>query len=224
MQQAAFPADNSWFATSLTEHDPVLDESIDLLFPSFLYNDIDFTNTLGTGYFYDNNATMENLRERSIDDYFSGGDPMGWHHANDTLLPHVSTSTDMRNGAATYQNQNASPTSSGVTTDAHDTFSFTPVVTDSASGQSSPKKRSAVDALDRSSTSPSSTSRLENTDNVNKRQRNTEAARRYRQRKVDRTSDLEEALASMTKERDDLKLKLARSQAEADVLRGMVGK
>lgn len=57
-----------------------------------------------------------------------------------------------------------------------------------------------------------------------KRQRNTEAARRYRQRKVDRLTELEEALASMTKERDDLKLKLARAETEVDVLRGMVGR
>ena len=51
-----------------------------------------------------------------------------------------------------------------------------------------------------------------------------EAARRYRQRKVDRVSELEEALASMTKERDELKLKLARSEGVADVLRGVAEK
>ena len=56
-----------------------------------------------------------------------------------------------------------------------------------------------------------------------KRQRNTEAARRYRQRKVDRVSDLEDELRKMTQERDELKLKLARAETEADVLRGMVG-
>nr|POF17348.1 hypothetical protein CFP56_65215 [Quercus suber] len=54
-----------------------------------------------------------------------------------------------------------------------------------------------------------------------KRERNTEAARRYRQRKVDRVAELEEALAAMTRERDELKLKLARSETEVDVLRGM---
>ncbi|KAK4539527.1 hypothetical protein LTR36_010872 [Oleoguttula mirabilis] len=61
-------------------------------------------------------------------------------------------------------------------------------------------------------------------DRKRKRERNTEAARRYRQRKVDRTSELEDALAEVKKERDELRLKLARSQAEADVLRSMVGK
>nr|POE88234.1 hypothetical protein CFP56_11463 [Quercus suber] len=54
-----------------------------------------------------------------------------------------------------------------------------------------------------------------------KRERNTEAARRYRQRKVDQVAELEEALAAMTRERDELKLKLARSETEVDVLRGM---
>ncbi|KAM0720539.1 hypothetical protein Q7P37_004675 [Cladosporium fusiforme] len=57
-----------------------------------------------------------------------------------------------------------------------------------------------------------------------KRERNTEAARRYRQRRQDRLEELEEALAAMTKDRDDLRIKLARSEAEADVLRGLVGK
>lgn len=61
-------------------------------------------------------------------------------------------------------------------------------------------------------------------DRVRKRQRNTEAARRYRQRKVDRLVELEEALAAVMKEKDDLRLKLARAEAEVDVLRGMIRK
>ncbi|EME49800.1 hypothetical protein DOTSEDRAFT_20214 [Dothistroma septosporum NZE10] len=59
---------------------------------------------------------------------------------------------------------------------------------------------------------------------IRKRRRNTEAARRYRQRKLDRVSELEEALEDMAKERDELKLKLAKAEAEAGVLRGLVGK
>jgi len=57
-----------------------------------------------------------------------------------------------------------------------------------------------------------------------KRERNTEAARRYRQRRQDRLEELEEALAAMTGERDGLRLRLARAEAEADVLRGLMGK
>ncbi|KAI6910270.1 hypothetical protein KC318_g3286 [Hortaea werneckii] len=79
-------------------------------------------------------------------------------------------------------------------------------------GDNSPKK----------STSPDSSATTSTTERNRKRQRNTEAARRYRQRKVDRTAELEEALAAVSKERDELKLKLARSEAEADVLRRMV--
>lgn len=61
-------------------------------------------------------------------------------------------------------------------------------------------------------------------DRKRKRERNTEAARRYRQRKLDRTTELEEALSEVKKERDELRLRLARAEAEADVLRSMVGK
>lgn len=57
-----------------------------------------------------------------------------------------------------------------------------------------------------------------------KRERNTEAARRYRQRRQDRLEELEEALAAMTKDRDELRLKLARSEAETDVLKGLMAK
>ncbi|KAI7021027.1 hypothetical protein KC366_g13478, partial [Hortaea werneckii] len=72
------------------------------------------------------------------------------------------------------------------------------------------------------STSPDSSRTTSTTERNRKRQRNTEAARRYRQRKVDRTAELEEALAAVSKERDELRLKLARSEAEAEVLRRMV--
>ncbi|KAG5753418.1 hypothetical protein H9Q72_002570 [Fusarium xylarioides] len=57
-----------------------------------------------------------------------------------------------------------------------------------------------------------------------KRQRNTLAARKYRQKRLDRISELEEALAAMTNERDDMRLQLARREAEVDALREMMGK
>ncbi|KAK5993074.1 hypothetical protein PT974_06502 [Cladobotryum mycophilum] len=57
-----------------------------------------------------------------------------------------------------------------------------------------------------------------------KRQRNTMAARKYRQKRLDRISDLERALADMTSERDELRLKLARREAEVDALREMLGR
>ena len=57
-----------------------------------------------------------------------------------------------------------------------------------------------------------------------KRQRNTLAARKYRQKRLDRISELEAALAAMTNERDDMRLQLARREAEVDALREMLDK
>lgn len=57
-----------------------------------------------------------------------------------------------------------------------------------------------------------------------KRQRNTMAARKYRQKRLDRISELEKALEDMTGERDGLKLQLARREAEVEALREVLGK
>lgn len=57
-----------------------------------------------------------------------------------------------------------------------------------------------------------------------KRQRNTMAARKYRQKRLDRISDLETALGHVTNERDELKLQLARREAEVEALREMLSK
>ncbi|KAI5460346.1 hypothetical protein BGZ63DRAFT_454644 [Mariannaea sp. PMI_226] len=56
-----------------------------------------------------------------------------------------------------------------------------------------------------------------------KRQRNTMAARKYRQKRLDRVAELEKALADMTNDRDGLRLRLARKEAEVDALREMLG-
>lgn len=78
---------------------------------------------------------------------------------------------------------------------------------------------------DRRRTAPSSSmsdqSQSEPSYKVQKRKRNTEAARRYRQRKEDKVAQLEEALKAMTDERNELSLKLARAEAETNVLRSM---
>lgn len=55
-----------------------------------------------------------------------------------------------------------------------------------------------------------------------KRHRNTIAARKYRQKRLDRVKELEDALESMAQERDDLKLRLARQEAETAALREML--
>lgn len=62
----------------------------------------------------------------------------------------------------------------------------------------------------------------EDPDTVLKRQRNTIAARKYRQKRLDRVKELEDALESMTQDRDDLKLRLARQEAETAALKEMM--
>lgn len=57
-----------------------------------------------------------------------------------------------------------------------------------------------------------------------KRQRNTMAARKYRQKRLDRIADLERALEETATERDELKLRLARKEAEVDALREMLSR
>lgn len=56
-------------------------------------------------------------------------------------------------------------------------------------------------------------------DQLLRRQRNTIAARKYRQKKFDRIEELEKALAVALQERDDFKLQLARQEAENDALK-----
>lgn len=63
---------------------------------------------------------------------------------------------------------------------------------------------------------------IEDPDIVLKRQRNTIAARKYRQKRLDRIQELEDALDSVTRERDDLKLRLARQEAETAALKEMM--
>jgi len=57
---------------------------------------------------------------------------------------------------------------------------------------------------------------------VLKRQRNTLAARKYRKKKFDRIEELESAVEVLTKERDDLRIRLARQEAETSALREMM--
>lgn len=62
----------------------------------------------------------------------------------------------------------------------------------------------------------------EDSDAAIKRQRNTLAARKYRQKRLDRIKELEDALEDMTRDRDDLRIKLARQEAETDALKSMM--
>jgi hypothetical protein len=57
---------------------------------------------------------------------------------------------------------------------------------------------------------------------ADKRRRNNAAAAKYRQKKLDRIAELEETVAEVTKEKDELKLQLARRDEEIRILREML--
>jgi len=57
---------------------------------------------------------------------------------------------------------------------------------------------------------------------LDRRQRNNLAAKRYRQKKIDRIQELEEQVKEVTRERDDLRIRLARQEAEVAALREML--
>ncbi|CVK97501.1 uncharacterized protein FMAN_11549 [Fusarium mangiferae] len=120
--------------------------------------------------------------------------PLEQPSTSSTPYPHTTTTTT-----------NKSPSSSIPGTS---TFSLHP--SPSSSSGSSRKRKSSPDDEESAVTL--------------KRQRNTLAARKYRQKRLDRISELEEALAAMTNERDDMRLQLARREAEVDALREMLGK
>lgn len=86
----------------------------------------------------------------------------------------------------------------------------------------STKKRSRAEStgLDLSSNNSAQDSEEERI--VEKRRRNTMAARRFRQRKQDHVSDLQSQLSKVTKERDDLKLQVAKWEGEVMALRKLL--
>lgn len=55
-----------------------------------------------------------------------------------------------------------------------------------------------------------------------KRQRNKVAAQRYRQKKLDRISELEVEVSGVKRERDELRIKLAKQEAETAALRELL--
>lgn len=93
---------------------------------------------------------------------------------------------------------------------------------DNTTSKSSSKKRSRAEStgLDLSSNNSAQDSEEERI--VEKRRRNTMAARRFRQRKQDHVSDLQSQLSKVTKERDDLKLQVAKWEGEVMALRKLL--
>lgn len=91
-----------------------------------------------------------------------------------------------------------------------------------ASSPSSDSPSNSRAGAGRAATSSSSKRDAEDPEVVVKRQRNTIAARKYRQKRLDRIQELEDALKAMTRERDELRLRLARQEAETAALREMM--
>lgn len=69
---------------------------------------------------------------------------------------------------------------------------------------------------------PSHRQDRESSEVAQRRQRNTIAARKYRQKKVDRIEELEKALEETIRERDELRLRLARQEAETKALKSVM--
>ncbi|OJK04006.1 hypothetical protein ASPACDRAFT_1852922 [Aspergillus aculeatus ATCC 16872] len=96
--------------------------------------------------------------------------------------------------------------------------------------QQQPQQQMPAVTTDRPSTKPTftvtrvATTTKEPPSKVSKRQLNTLAARRYRQRKLDRVNELEAELAAVKRERDELRMRVSKLEGETEALRGMVGK
>lgn len=87
---------------------------------------------------------------------------------------------------------------------------------------SQPQFQAQAQALSRSVTRSDDKSPKESSNRVSKRQLNTMAARRYRQRRVDRMNQLEAELEQVKRERDELKMRVSKLEGETDALRGLL--
>ena len=212
--QQPFAVNSTWNTTSPAELAPAADDSVNFDFLLFedtplFPQDFEFmsasTMSASTSTFSGHDSfAMSTDHGGNLCNVAGGLMPSGWQSFE---LPDEVDYSSLAETARVTTSKDTSPTSSANTER-------------TSSIHTSPKKRSA----EVTPTSHSPTSQVDGNDRFTKRQRNTEAARRYRQRKVDRTTELEDELAAMTKERDDLKLQLARSETEVVILRGLVGK
>lgn len=135
----------------------------------------------------------------------------------------ISPSIDLNTAQTTSQNEpsilyttiedsHSAPTKSN-------SYSLSPAASSTTPPSSTTSANSPKDI-----STPNSNHSHANPDKVKKRTLNTIAARRYRQKKVDQVVGLEAALQESEKEKDELRLRVARLEAEVDVLRGLVGK
>ncbi len=97
------------------------------------------------------------------------------------------------------------------------TMSVTPITLPSA--QPSPPLVPGLASKPRRQMSPASPA---DQDLLVKRHRNNIAAKKYRQKKVDRIKELEDEVSDIKRERDELRIRLARQEAETAALREML--
>ncbi|CAG8948811.1 hypothetical protein HYFRA_00001934 [Hymenoscyphus fraxineus] len=71
---------------------------------------------------------------------------------------------------------------------------------------------------------PSKSSGHVNTSKIEKRTKNTQAARRYRQKRVDQMAGLEARLKESEEEKEALRMRVARLEGEVEILRGLLKK
>lgn len=210
--QAAPPPPAAAGSSSSSTSSALLDTSIWLDDNGNLYNYSDF------------DPTLLNLSDNDLSDLAAFGSGFGLFPAQEQSSANDgSTFLNVRQSCAVDQpGDYAIPTFSSSTP--LQSCSTSPSALDrdvgsSASVSTSGTQLSSTPALD-SSAGEATASRKRKRD----RERNTEAARRYRQRRLDEVDDLKAELAAMTKERDEMKLKLVKAETEADLLRRMVGR
>ncbi|GES65355.1 bZIP transcription factor JlbA [Aspergillus terreus] len=102
----------------------------------------------------------------------------------------------------------------------HDPHQPQPRMSLTASTTTSPNSSAPSDSVSTgtSKASKQSLSRIE------KRQQNTMAARRYRQRRVDQLKNLEEELRKVQQERDELRMRVSKLEGETEALRSLLGR
>lgn len=147
-------------------------------------------------------------------------------HSVPASLGHVSSSSD---SAAAYHTISNTEHFTISQHNLSDLWSADTVPSSHVSDSSSPSLGSESQTVRPPPSTSSSSSRKRSATPVNptddraeKRRRNNIAAAKYRQKKVDRIEELEGQLQAVMAERDDLKIALAKRDAEVELLRAML--
>lgn len=139
----------------------------------------------------------------------SGSSNMGYnqHHS----------SRDPSTTPPTSQSSSTSPTSSS-----HHGHLYPGLTLPSPPDASNKPKRGRPPGPKKRALSPAEPDLTDSEDVLVKRQRNNIAAKKYRQKKIDRIQELEEEVDQIKREREELRLMLAKRDAEVDMLREML--